>query len=206
MKFLSPDSRFMQGWSNLVDAVIVNILMLVTSIPVFTAGAALSAGQSAIRKMLIGEGHVTRNYFAAFKENFPRATLLWLVYLVSGAGLAYSWVVLQITPLLIPKIGLSIVWVIGFEWTFCLQARFDNTPMRTFVNGFVFGVTYFPATLAMAAIDTVFVGLFVFSWLRFPQALFLIVVLGYGSVLSLHVPIQEYVLKRYTGQSFSTHA
>lgn len=195
----------MQAWSNLTDAIYINLLMLVTSIPIVTAGAALSAGQTALRKMLIGQGHVTKNYFAAFKENFARATVLWVIYLLSGLGLIYSWIVLQITPLMIPKIAFSIVWVIGFEWVFTLQARFDNPPSRTLINAYIFGVTYFPATLALIAIDAVFVGLFVFSWFKFPQALFLIVVFGYGSILSLHVPIQEYVLKKYTHQSFSTH-
>lgn len=205
MNWLSPDSKFMQAWNNLTDAIVINILMLVTSIPVVTIGAALSAGQTATRKMLIGQGHVTRNYFAAFKEDFARATILWVVYLLVGAGLAYSWVVLQITPLLIPKIALTILWVIGFEWVFALQARFDNPPARTMANAYIFGVSYFPATLALAAVDAVYFGLFIYLWFKLPQLLFLLVVLGYGSMLSLHVPIQEYVLRKYTGQAFSTH-
>lgn len=205
MNWLSPDSKFMQAWNNLTDAIVINILMLVTSIPVVTIGAALSAGQTATRKMLIGQGHVARNYFAAFKENFARATILWVGYLLVGVGLAYSWVVLQITPLLIPKIAVTILWIIGFEWVFTLQARFDNPPTRTMANAYIFGVSYFPATLALAAIDAVYFGLFVYLWFKLPQLLFLLVVLGYGSMLSLHVPIQEYVLRKYTGQAFSTH-
>ena len=43
MHFLSPDSPFMRGLSNLIDAIWINILMLVTSIPVITVGAALAA-------------------------------------------------------------------------------------------------------------------------------------------------------------------
>ena len=44
MKFLSPDSGFMRGLSDAVDAIWINILMLVTSIPIITIGAALTAG------------------------------------------------------------------------------------------------------------------------------------------------------------------
>ena len=44
MKFLSPDSGLMRGWNNLTDGVWINILMLVTSIPLVTVGAALTAG------------------------------------------------------------------------------------------------------------------------------------------------------------------
>ena len=34
MNWLAPDSKFMRAWSNLVDGVWINILMLVTSIPI----------------------------------------------------------------------------------------------------------------------------------------------------------------------------
>lgn len=197
MKFLSADSKFMTAWTNLTDAIYINILMLVTSIPIVTAGAALVAGQTAVRKMHNSEGHLTRAYFKAFKESFGHATVLWLVYLLSGAALAYSWIALQITPLMVPKIALTLVWAIGFEWTFALEARFENTAGRTFVNAFIFGVSYIWATLALAAIDVAFIALIVAAWIYMPGGLFLLIVLGYGSVLTLHVPIQEYVFRKH---------
>ena len=48
MKFLSPDSGFVGGLSDAVDAIWINILMLVTSIPIITIGAALTAGHVAV--------------------------------------------------------------------------------------------------------------------------------------------------------------
>ena len=125
MNWLAPDSKFMRAWSNLVDGVWINILMLVTSIPIITIGAALTAGHDACRRSIEGEGKgVTANYFKSFKANFIKATLLWLPFLVVLIALVWSWIVLQITPLLIPKFALTIVWLIGFEWVWALQARF----------------------------------------------------------------------------------
>lgn len=190
----------MQGWNDLTDAIWINMLMLVTSLPVVTAGAALCAGSTALRKSQRGQGMVTRNYFAAFRENLVKATLLWLIVGICGAAIAYSWIALQITPLLIPKFALTIIWAIGFEWAFYLQARFENPLGQTLRNAYVFGVVYFPATLACVAIDVVFVGLLVAAWFYMPQGLFLLVVLGYGCMLALHVPILEYALRRYTRQ------
>lgn len=198
MRFLSPDSKFMIGLGNLIDAVIVNILMLVTSIPIATIGASLTAGHDAIRRAIQGEaGGVTRNYFKAFAANFIKATLLWLPYLLVAIGLVYAWVVLQITPLLVPKFALTILWLIGFEWTFALQARFENSIVATWKNAFIFGVTKFGTTLALMALDAVFVALLVASWFMMPQGLFLLVVLGYGSIIALHVPILEHSLRDY---------
>ena len=182
MKFLSPDSGFMRGLSDAVDAIWINILMLVTSIPIVTIGAALTAGHDAARRSLAGEGTVTRNYFTAFRSNFVKATGYWLIFGIAGAISVYSWIVLQITPLLIPKFALSIVWVIGFEWIWALQSRFENSFWRT---------------LGMAAIDAIYIALLVGSWFYMPQGLFLLLVLGYGTMIMIHVPIFEHVFRKY---------
>lgn len=197
MKFLSPDSRFMQGLSNAADAVWINILMLLTSIPIVTIGAALAAGNSAARRTIAGEGHTTSNYFAAFRSNFVRATLIWLVFGPALALIAYSWVVLQITPLLIPKFALSILWVIGFEWVWTLQARFDNSCGRTLANAFILGISHIGLTAAVTLLDAVFLALVAASWFYMPQGLFLLAVFGYGALIMLHIPILDRCLNRY---------
>ena len=74
MGFMSPDSAFMRGLSNTVDAIWINLLMIITSIPLITIGAALTAGHDAARRVAIAEGHVTANYFKAFRANFLKAT------------------------------------------------------------------------------------------------------------------------------------
>lgn len=198
MRFLSPDSALMRGLSDFVDAVWINVLMAVTSLPIVTVGAALSAGFDASRRSLAGEGGgVTRHYFRAFRANLAKATLLWLPFLIVGAGLAYAWIVLQITPLLVPKFGLTALWIIGFEWAFALQSRFDNPVGRTLANAYVFGVTRIGATLAMVAMDAVWLGLLVACWFWMPQGLFLLVVMGYGTLTMLHVPVFERAMKAY---------
>ena len=198
MGWLSPESSWMRGANDVVDAIWINILMAVTSIPVVTIGAALSAGHDAARRSLAGEGHVTANYFMAFRENLVKATLLWLPYLAVAIGLLYAWVVLQITPLLVPKFALSMLWIIGFEWTFALQARFENGIVSTWRNAFVFGISKIGYTVTLAAIDVAFVALLVGSWLLMPQGLFLLLVFGYGAIVMLHVPILEHALRAYT--------
>lgn len=197
MKWLSPDSQLMRGWSNLVDAIWINIMMLISSIPIITIGAALTAGHDACRRSIEGEGKVTSNYIKAFKSNFVKSTLIWIPYLLVLAGLVYAWIVLQITPLLIPKFGLTLIWLISFEWVFALQARFENTVGGTIGNSFVFGVGKFGYTIVLLLVDAVFVALLLGSWFYMPQGLFLLVVLGYGTVLMLHIPVLERAFAPY---------
>ena len=198
MHFLSPDSPFMRGLSNLIDAIWINILMLVTSIPVITVGAALAAGHDASRRSILGEGRVTSNYFRAFANNFPKATLMWLLFCPIGAGVVASWIFLQITPLLIPKFALTILWIIGFEWVWALQARFENSFGRTLGNAFIFGISHIGVTLALAAIDAVYIALIVACWRYMPQGLFLLLLMGYGTCVMLHIPLLERVFAPYT--------
>ncbi|RSX53397.1 beta-carotene 15,15'-monooxygenase [Bifidobacterium dolichotidis] len=196
MNFLSPDSRFMQGWSNCVDAIIINMLMVLTSLPIITIGASLAAGQETTRRMLNAEGHWVRRYFKSFKQNFIKSTMLWVVFGLMGALVAYLWLI-RIPELMVPKIAFTIVWLIGFEWVWALQARFENTVSRTLINSYVFGVSYIVATLAMIAVDLAYVALIIVSYLYVPQGLFLLAVIGYGSLLSIHVPIQEYIFRKH---------
>lgn len=197
MNFLSPDSGFMRGLSDAIDAIWINLLMVVTSLPLVTVGAALAAGHDAARRMLEGQGNVTANYFRAFKANFAKATLIWLVFGPTLAVLVFSWVVLQIPLLLIVKFALSIVWIIGFEWVWALQARFENTVGRTLLNAMVFGVVGWIRTLAMVAMDLCYLALVAASWFYMPQGLFLLAILGYGTLITLHTPLLNGALARY---------
>ena len=195
MNWLAPDSKFMRAWSNLVDGVWINILMLVTSIPIITIGAALTAGHDACRRSIEGEGKgVTSTYFKSFKTNVLQATLLWLPVVVALIALVWSWIVLQITPLLIIKFALTILWLIGFEWVFALQARFENTVAGTLKNAFI---SHIAMTVALVIVDAVFVALLAASWFHMPGGLFLLVILGYGTMLMLHIPVAERVFKPY---------
>ncbi len=69
--------------------------MLVTSIPIITIGAALTAGHDAVRRTLSGEGTATRNYFKAFRSNFAKSTGYWLIFGTTGTLCVYSWIVLH---------------------------------------------------------------------------------------------------------------
>lgn len=198
MGFLSPDSKFMRGLSDLADAIWINVLMLITSIPIVTIGAALTAAHVASRRSLRGQGGVTVNYFRAFKENFFQSTLIWFVFGSLLAALAASWLFLQITPLLIIKFGLSIVWLIAFEWVWPLQANFANSVGRTLLNSLVFGFAYLGQTLVMILIDAIYFGLLVASWFFMPQGLILLLILGLGVITMLHVPVAGTVFAGYT--------
>lgn len=192
MNIFRPDTKFMRAVSLVVDAIEINMLLLLTSLGIITGGAALVAAHDASRRRLDHEGAVARNFFRAFRSNFAQATGLWCVFLPVGAGLVWLWFFdPRDLPLLVTKIGLSVVFVVGSEWVWYLQSRFSNPIHRTLGLTFVFGFTRLATTLALVLLDGLFVALVVFGVRNFPQILFLLGVLGPGSLIMLHIPILE---------------
>ena len=87
----SPDSKFMTVMSRVGDLVILNLLVLLTSIPIFTIGASVTALYTVcFRFGTDREQPVFRSYFRAFRDNFKQATQIWLILLVCGAACCFD--------------------------------------------------------------------------------------------------------------------
>lgn len=67
----------------ITDVACMSLLWLITSLPVFTIGASTAAFYSfTLDAVQDEEGRVWSSYFSAFRENFKKATVLWLMQLV----------------------------------------------------------------------------------------------------------------------------
>ena len=132
--FGSPDSKFAQGMEAFANAVWLTVLMIITSIPLITIGASLSAGHDAARRVENAEGHMTSAYFRAFASNFLKSTAIWIVMGPLLALILWAWIAVRIPPLLIPQFAISLIWLLIAEWVFALQARFENSIGRTLLN------------------------------------------------------------------------
>lgn len=196
-----PDSAFMRGLSTTVDSIWINVLLIVTSIPIITIGASLTASYDAARRLNEGRGNLTANYFRSFRLNFVQSTLIWLLIGPVGALIVGSWIYIQILPVLIIKIALSLLWIIAFLWVWPMQARFENKVFGTIAKSLLFGISKIGVTLAMFAIDAVYCAILIASWFFMPGGLFILVLFGYGSLVVLHVPLLEYSMKQYTKHS-----
>ena len=81
-RLLDINNPIMRFLVNMFDLMGLSVLWVVFSLPIFTMGAASTALYSAayhhVRK---GEDYLWNSFFSAFKENFRRSTLTWLVAL-----------------------------------------------------------------------------------------------------------------------------
>lgn len=65
--------------TRIFDLILLNILWLLTSIPVVTLGAATAALYSVLLSAAEKkEGYIVRDYWKAFRRNFKQSTIVWL--------------------------------------------------------------------------------------------------------------------------------
>lgn len=187
----------MRGLSIVIDAVWITLLIILASVPIITIGAALTAAHYAVRRSFAGVGHLTSDFLHAFRENIGQAILLWLIFAIPFPALIIMWLVVRSAVLLPFQVVVTCIWVIGIEWVWALQARFENSFFGTLRNALVFGLTKLRYTIIFVLLDTGFLALVYASLMWMPKGLFLLVLLGPGGIIMIRVSIVEYVLRKY---------
>ncbi len=82
MRAFEPDSRFMAGLTSFAEAVVVNVLFVLTSLPIVTIGAALSAAHGTLLEATREEGsRPAATYLRYFRQTWKPASAAWLVLL-----------------------------------------------------------------------------------------------------------------------------
>ena len=83
-KLFNLDGSFMGFLGRVADLLILNLIFVVTCIPIVTIGPALTALYSVTLKMVKNEdSYIFKSYFKAFKESFKISILAWLIILVA---------------------------------------------------------------------------------------------------------------------------
>ncbi len=158
MKKLNIDNPFFEFMSNLADLVMLNIIWVITCIPIVTIGAAQTALYRIMLRRARGESNYpVREYLAAFKEDFVKSTKIWLVLLVSGGILGFDLMYMgrKWSPLGIAVGVLLCIWMILASYLFPLTAQFDNTCKNTFKNAGYMAVRHFPYTIGIIIINMI---------------------------------------------------
>ena len=155
----APNSRFMRYLNRFADLMILNLLFLLTSIPIFTIGASLTALYSVCFRLGTDrEGSTFRDYFAAFKENFRQATALFLLLLLwlmgtGGAAVIFCFMAGWMHYLFVPFAVLFIVVVLVASYVFPLLSRFENGTATTLKNAALLSLGYLPRSIIIGAIN-----------------------------------------------------
>ena len=150
------DSPLMQFLTKVADLIILNLLFLVTSVPVITIGASATALHYVALRMIHGqEGPITRDYFRSFRTNFRQATAIWLLLL--GFALILQYDIRSVwsgtgafhTAVKVLSVVACVALVMILLYVFAILARFDNTVRGTLKNAAALALRNFPKTLTL---------------------------------------------------------
>ncbi len=155
----SPVLRF---FAEVADLMVLNVLTILCSLPVFTIGAATSALHTVLLKKVRGEDPtIVKPFFRAFRDNFKQATVLWFIMLFVLAALTADYILLKnlggaAGALITAIIALfAVMWQGMFVYVFPLQARFENTNRQIFKNARLMALGAFPRTVAMVTVSLI---------------------------------------------------
>ncbi len=155
--------------NTLCNFVVLNLVFLISCLPVVTIGTALSSLYYVTLREARGEyGYLVRTYIKEFRKNLKSGTAAFAVLFVIGAVILFNlafWFNLGGIPAAVitglMAVG-AIVWLFTFTYTFPLIARFNNSTKQTLINAFCLMMSNVKATLALLLIYVMVLFLCVF--------------------------------------------
>ena len=155
--------------NTLCNFVVLNLVFLISCLPVITIGTALSSLYYVTLREARGEyGYLVRTYIKEFRKNLKSGTAAFAVLFVIGAVILFNlafWFNLGGIPAAVitglMAVG-AIVWLFTFTYTFPLIARFNNSTKQTLINAFCLMMSNVKATLALLLIYAMVLFLCVF--------------------------------------------
>lgn len=153
-RFFNLDSPVMQFLFRVCDLMILNVLFIISCIPIFTAGAAMTALYTMVFRIIRKEeGYIFKGYWQAFAANFRQATPLWLLCLVLFFFLQYDRLIVDslgggvfsVIRVLFYTVVLILAAMFLFVWP--VLARFVCTTRQAVKNALFLCIGHFPYTI-----------------------------------------------------------
>ena len=166
----NPDNSVMRFFRWVGYVWWLNILWLITSLPIITIGASTTALCYSCMKLREDDGYPTANFFHSFKTNFRQSTALWLIYLVSGALIGLALIFWNNQTIPGAKLAWGVVVAVGIFYfisilyVFALQSKFVNTVKDTIRYSFLIAFTNLKETFLIACIAAGFVLMNLFGY------------------------------------------
>ena len=158
MKF-TPDSKFMVFCTRLVELTKINLLWMLCSLPLFTAGASTAAMIHCIYQFRADEPCGGKVFFRAFREHFRNATLVWTFILFFSVMLCVDYYIVAYMEFpgrmavigLLFFIGFALILVSGM--IFPLLVQFPGTIKEMAINAVLLSVAHLPKMLLVTAMN-----------------------------------------------------
>lgn len=150
-KWFDMDNKSFRILARITDLVVLNIVFIVTSIPIVTIGAACAALNEATDKIVeLEESYIIKDYFQSFKNHFVSATKLWLLLIVIASVFVADFQILDQMLFTGKSIFVGMLYGFGFIYLFILPCAFYGKCQIK--ETFIMAMRYPLKTLLMAVI------------------------------------------------------
>ena len=183
----SPDSKFMTAMSRVADLAILNLLFLITSIPIVTIGASVTAMYTiCFRFGTDREQGLFRSYFRAFGDNFKQATQIWLILLICGAACCFDVYLFLSLPSMLRYLAVVfcialVLVVLVFSYAFPLLSQFENKNKNILTNALFLSLGHLPRSILLVVLNVLPWVLLVTNLITFLQLGFLWVAIYFSA-------------------------
>ena len=156
---MKPGSLFDRIFGFLGQLIALNLLWIVCSLPIITAGASTTALFYCTLKLhKDGDIRVLHDFFKSFKQNFRQSTLIWILMVAAGIFIYMEKEALATMPGSMSQIFNYVIFAVYIPlvavalYVFPTVAAFENKTMTLITNAFYFAVKHIGYALAVAVI------------------------------------------------------
>lgn len=197
MELFDPNGKMMEILWKPIHIMFLNLLWVLFSLPIVTAGASTVALYTVLFKMKKGtEGKLFRDFWDAFRANFRQSTALWLIMVLAAAvfttdifffvnmgGFAGTFCAMLF-------LGMDVALLMMGLYVFPLQAVFDNKIGVTIKSALYLSFRHFGWTVVLFALCVL---TFICIWIFWITVLWFI----FGLAAFINTGIFDSVFKRY---------
>lgn len=153
---MNPESGLYQSLALAADIIVVNVLMILTSLPILTAGASFRAANYVISQLIEEEGsQPARTFLTQFTKHVKASTLWWLIAVLLGSLGLLEWLMLDAVEVganadFAFRAGLmsAALIVAGISlWFFYFEAKRPRDFTTTFTDSALAALRFLPRTL-----------------------------------------------------------
>lgn len=180
---LNINSPLFEFLTTLADFILLNVLFIITCIPIITIGASLSALYCVTMQEARKEhGYIAKKYLKSFKQNFRQSTVIWCGISILGSIFLFNLIfwynlksIIGTIVLLIMIVGTALL-LLCFLYIYPLIARFQNSTKQTVINSVLIALQNPKFTVLLLLLH----GLYVFLCIAIPWSSIFMILLGFS--------------------------
>ena len=199
------DNKFFEVLGKITDIIILNLLCIISCLPIITIGASVTATYFVALQMVRNEEtYIIREFIKGFKENFIFSTKVWSIILIIGLVLSFDFYIsrlilneyMRITLQFILTI-VSIIFIFLLTYVFPIISKFENTIKNTMINSILISIQHLPKTIFMVFINLSPIILTLILSNYWGHILFFYTVMGFASITYINSIFFNKIFEKY---------